>query len=40
MEQHVILRKDLSEGDLLLLIRWMANERVYQFLNEHQQISS
>ena len=40
MEQHVILRKDLSEGDLLLLIRWMANEHVYQFLNEHQQISS
>lgn len=40
MEQHVILRKDLSEGDLLLPIRWMANGHVYQFLNEHQQISS
>lgn len=40
MEQHVILRKDLSEGDLLLPIRRMANEHVYQFLNEHQQISS
>lgn len=40
MEQHVILRKELNERDLLLLIRWMSNEHVCQYLNEHQQISA
>lgn len=39
MEQHVILRKELNERDLLL-IRWMLNEHVCQYLNEHQQISA
>lgn len=40
MSQLAYLRMDLSEKDLLLLIRWMSNEHVYRFLNEHQQIAS
>ena len=40
MAQRVVLRMDLNENDLLLLIRWMSNEHVYRFLNEHQQIKT
>ena len=40
MAQRVVLRMDLNENNLLLLIRWMSNEHVYQFLNEHQQITA
>lgn len=40
MKQIAYLRSELSDKDLLLLIRWMSNEHVYRFLNEHQQITS
>ena len=40
MGQIAYLRSELREEDLLLLIRWMSNEHVYRFLNEHQQITS
>lgn len=40
MTQLALLRTELSETDLQLLIRWMSNEHVYRFLNEHQQITA
>ncbi|MGN0746011.1 MAG: GNAT family N-acetyltransferase [Aristaeellaceae bacterium] len=40
MSQLAFLRTDLSGEDLQLLIRWMSNEHVYRFLNEHQQIAA
>ena len=40
MTQKVMPRTDLNENDLLLLIRLMSKERVYRFLNEHQQITA
>lgn len=40
MPQHVTLRTELREEDLLLMIRWMSNEHVSRFLNEHQSITS
>lgn len=40
MSQLAFLRTELSGEDLLQLIRWMSNEHVYRFLNEHQQIAA
>ena len=40
MSKLVALRSELNEHDLKLLIRWMSNEHIYRFLNEHQQITS
>ena len=40
MSKLVALRSELNENDLKLLIRWMSNEHIYRFLNEHQQITS
>lgn len=40
MSQLAYLRTELCEEDLLRLIRWMSNEHVYRFLNEHQQITA
>lgn len=31
MKQIAYLRSELSDKDLLLLIRWMSNEHVYAF---------
>lgn len=40
MSQLAYLRTELCKEDLLRLIRWMSNEHVYRFLNEHQQIAA
>ena len=40
MASSVSLRAELQAEDLLLLMRWMANDHVYRYLNEHQQIAA
>ena len=40
MSQRISLRTELRTEDLLLMIKWMSNEHVYRYLNEHQQITT
>ena len=40
MSQRISLRTELRTEDLLLMIKWMSNEHVYRYLNEHQQITA
>ena len=40
MSHLVTLRTELQAQDLLLLMKWMANEHVYRYLNEQQQIAA
>ena len=40
MSQRISLRTELRTEDLLLMIKWMSNEHVYRYLNEHQKITT
>lgn len=39
MSDLVTLRADIQPADLSRMMSWMANEHVYRYLNEHQQIN-
>ena len=39
MPNLVTLRADIQPDDLSRMMNWMANEHVYRYLNEHQQIN-
>lgn len=40
MSQWISLRTEVRTEDLPLMIKWMSNEHVYRYLNEHQQITA
>lgn len=40
MNERITLRTELETEDLARMIRWMSNENVCRYLNEHQQIAA
>lgn len=40
MNNLITLRTELETEDLSRMIRWMSNENVCRYLNEHQQIAA